>query len=157
MPFSVAFGVLLSGGSPVDLDGTYFVQAALFLVAFLILYFLVFRPVMALFDAREQAVTGEKTRARQIESEAEEKREKFDDEIRSVRVKASKESERLRGEAQKYAREVMESARQNSEKLVAEAKVKLGSESAKIRQEVKLIVPGLARQIASKLLDREVN
>lgn len=157
MPFSVAFGVLLSGGSPVDLDGTYFIQAILFLVAFFILYLLVFKPVMALFDAREEAVQGEKSRAQQIELQAEEKRSKFDEELRAIREKVNREGERMRGEAQKYAREVTEKARQESEKLMAEAKAKLDSESSKIRNDVKVIVPNLARQIASKLLNREVN
>jgi F-type H+-transporting ATPase subunit b len=157
MPLSVAFGVLLAGGSPVDLDGTYFVQAVLFFIAFVILYFLVFKPVMALFDAREEAVQGEKTRAKQIEQEADDKRSKFDDELRAVREKINQESERIRTEAQKYAREVTDKARQSSESIIADAKLKLSAESAKIRQEVKAVVPGLARQIASKLLNREVN
>ena len=57
-------GVLLAGGgSPIDLDGSFFAQLAIFFAAFLILQHLVFRPVTALFDAREAAMEGAKADA----------------------------------------------------------------------------------------------
>ena len=54
------------------------------------------------------------------------------------------------------ARDIAEKARAESDKLLADSKSKLETESNRIRGEVKVIIPGLARQIASKLLDREV-
>ena len=49
---SFALGVLLSGGSVIDLDASIFIQMGIFFVAFFILKALVFNPTMQLFDAR---------------------------------------------------------------------------------------------------------
>jgi F-type H+-transporting ATPase subunit b len=156
MPFSVALGVLLSGGSVIDLDGTVFVQLVIFAIAFFLLRALVFKPVMAVFDAREQAIDGEKANARKMEEDAVAKRDQFEVEIRKVRERANEEREKMRAEGQKVAREAAEKAREQSEKLLAESRQKLDAESARVRGEVKAVIPNLARQIAGKLLEREV-
>ena len=50
--------VLLSSGPILDIDATLFVYLGVFLLLFLILRALVFRPMMALFDERERAIDG---------------------------------------------------------------------------------------------------
>ena len=156
MPFSVALGVMLSGGSVIDLDGTVFVQMVIFFIVFFVLRSLVFQPVLALFDAREQAIMGEKEKARVMESRADAKLDKYESEMRRLRDIANQERDKLRAEGQKLARDIAESARGESDKLLADSRTKLEAESKRIRDEVKVIIPGLARQIAGKLLDREV-
>ena len=85
MPSSLAVSVLLSsGGSVIDLDATLFVQMGVFFCAFFILKFLVFRPVMDVFDARDQATGGAKEDAARMETEAAEKRAHFEGELRKV-------------------------------------------------------------------------
>ena len=156
MPFSVALGVMLSGGSVIDLDGTVFVQLIIFFIVFFLLRSLIFKPVLALFDAREQAIEGEKKKAEQMEKQADEKLDKYENEMRRLRDIANQERDKLRAEGQKLARDIAEKARGESNKLLNDSKSKLEAESKRIRDEVKVIIPGLARQIASKLLDREV-
>ena len=156
MPFSVALGVMLSEGSVIDLDGTVFVQLIILFIVFFILRSLVFRPVLALFDAREQAVEGEKEKASEITSKADEKLEKYESEMRRLRDIAYHERDKLRAEGQQLAREIAEKARSESEKVMDESKGRLDAESQRLREEVKALVPTLARQIAGKLLDREV-
>jgi F-type H+-transporting ATPase subunit b len=156
MPFSVALGVILSEGSVIDLDGTVFVQLVIFFIVFFLLRSLVFRPVLALFDAREQAIEGEKENAREMENKADEKHDKYESEMRRLRDIANQERDKLRAEGQKLARDIADKARAESNQLLSDSKTKLEAESDRIRGEVKVIIPGLARQIASKLLDREV-
>jgi len=156
MPFSVALGVMLSGGSVIDLDGTVFVQLIIFFIVFFLLRSLIFKPVLALFDAREQAIEGEKKKAEQMEKQADEKLDKYENEMRRLRDIANQERDKLRAEGQKLARDIAEKARGESNKLLNDSKSKLEAESKRIRDEVKVIIPGLARQIAGKLLDREV-
>ncbi len=157
MPFSVALGVLLSGGSVIDLDGTVVVQLLVFFLTFLVLRTLVFKPVMELFDARDEAVAGGKQKAQKVQDEAEQKRLSFEEGMRNARQTAQQEAERLRGEAQGLARQLAEKSRQDSEKLLSEAKTKLETEGRKVREDVQSVVPGLARQIAGKMLGREVS
>jgi F-type H+-transporting ATPase subunit b len=157
MPFSIPLGVMLAGGSPVDLDGSIFVQLGIFFVAFLILKSLVFKPVMDLFDAREQAMEGSRTLAHSLESDAETKREHFESQLRSVRQQASDNRQRLQGEAQQLARELTEKARRENTAALSSAKAQLDLETKTTRQKAQAEVPAIARQIAEKLLGRSVH
>ena len=155
---SVALGVLLSSGdSVIDLDGTMFVQMAIFFVAFFVLKGLVFGPVMNLFDAREAAMGGAKADAERMEQEAADKREHFEAELRKVRQQANEDRERLRAEGQKLARELTEKARTENNETLNQARSRLGAEAAAARDSVQAEVPRLAKQIASKLLNRSLS
>jgi F-type H+-transporting ATPase subunit b len=156
MELTVALSVLLSGGSMIDLDGTFFLQIGIFFVAFLVLRGLVFQPVMALFDARDAAIGGARQAARDMEQEAEDSRAKLEGELKSVRLAANAEREDARNAAQRSAREQTERARTAAEKLLADARTKLDQEGSQVRAEMNALVPVLANQIASKLLGREV-
>ena len=119
-------GVLLSGGSPIDLDGSFF-------VAFLILRSLVFKPVMELFDARDAAMSGSKELAEKMSGEADATRESFEAQLRNVRQKASEERDRKRGEAQQLARDLTSKARQHNTSQLTAAKARLDMEAREAR------------------------
>jgi F-type H+-transporting ATPase subunit b len=152
----LALGVLLSGGSVIDLDATLFVQMGIFFIAFFILKSLVFKPVMALFDAREQAIHGARAEARRMETEAAEKRQLFEGELRKVSAAANEERDKLRSEAQRLARQLTEQARQQAVESQKAAQQRLEVEAAAVRNQALAEVPMLARQITSKLLGRSV-
>lgn len=156
MELTVALSVLLSGGSMIDLDGTFFVQIGIFFVAFMVLRSLVFQPVMALFDAREQAIDGARQAARTMEQEAEDSRAKLEGELKSVRQAANEQRESVRAEAQRLAREQTERARAEAERAMTDARAKLDQQATQVRAQMNALVPTLASQIASKLLGREV-
>jgi F-type H+-transporting ATPase subunit b len=150
----LALGVLLSGGSVIDLDATLFIQMGIFFVAFFILKSLVFTPVMKLFDAREAAIDGAKADAKRMEAEAAEKRQLFEGELRKVSAAANEEREKLRNEAQRLARQLTEKARAQASESQKLAKERLDTEASSVRQQALAEVPALARQITSKLLGR---
>ncbi|HJL30700.1 MAG TPA: hypothetical protein RMI62_16600, partial [Polyangiaceae bacterium LLY-WYZ-15_(1-7)] len=72
---------LLSEGSIIDLDGTFFIQFAIFWVAFFVLRSLVFKPLVAVFEEREEAIDGARRDAKQFAREASEKEAHFDKEL----------------------------------------------------------------------------
>ncbi|MGB5703466.1 MAG: ATP synthase F0 subunit B [Polyangiales bacterium] len=147
---------LLSEGSIIDLDGTIWIQLLLFGIAFLVLRPLVFRPMIALFEARENAIEGSKLEALRLQDEAAAESEEFDEEMRRIRLQAGEERDRLRAEGKRLERSVLDRVREETDKLLADADKQLASEATKLRAEVKASVPALAKQIASKLLNREV-
>jgi F-type H+-transporting ATPase subunit b len=151
-----ALGVLLSGGSPIDLDASLFIQTGIFFVAFFILKGLVFTPAMALFDARDQAIDGAKAEGKRMQEEAAQKRDHFEAELRKVSAAANEERERARNEAQRLARQLTEQARTQAAAAQKTAKERLDAEAAQVRQRALADVPGLARTLTSKLLGRSV-
>jgi len=153
---SFALGVLLSGGSVIDLDASLFIQMAIFFVAFFILKSLVFRPTMELFDAREQAIDGAKAEAKRMQDEAAQKREHFEGELRRVSAASNEERERARLEAQRLARQLTEQARSQATATQKAAKDKLDAQAAEVRKSALAQVPSIARELTSKLLGRSV-
>jgi F-type H+-transporting ATPase subunit b len=153
---NVLFTALLSEGSIIDLDGTIWIQLGLFAVAFLVFRPLIFRPMVALFEAREKAIEGSKLEALRLQDEASAESEEFDVEMRRLRLQAGEERDRLRAEGKRLERTVLDRVREETDKQLAEADAKLKTEAAKLRAEIDQSVPALARQIASKMLSREV-
>jgi F-type H+-transporting ATPase subunit b len=141
MQLSAYLGALLSGGSIIDLDGTVFVQLAMFFVAFGVLYVLVFKPMVALIEAREQAIDGAKDEAKHLEHDVREKQAAFENELRKVRSSGGEERDRLRTE---------------TTSLVTDAKTRLAAEAGVARSELAAKNGDLAREIASKVIGREV-
>jgi F-type H+-transporting ATPase subunit b len=152
----IPMGVLLFGESPIDLDGSFFVQLAIFFIAFLILRGLVFRPVMTLFDARDQAMSGSKEQAEKMTAQAESTRDSFEAQLRSVRAKANEERDKKRAEAQQLARQLTATARQHNTSQLSAAKARLDMEAQQARSKAEAEVPELARQVSAKLLGRSV-
>lgn len=153
---NLLFTALLSEGSIIDLNGTIWIQLALFGIAFLVLRPLVFRPMVALFEARENAIEGSKLEALRLQDEAAAESEEFDEEMRKLRLQAGEERDRLRAEGKRLERTVIERVQQETDRQLAEADAQLNREAAKMRAEINDSVPALAKQIASKLLEREV-
>jgi len=147
---------LLSEGSIIDLDGTIWIQLVLFGIAFFLLRPLVFRPMVALFEARENAIEGSKLEALRLQDEAAAESEEFDEEMRRLRLQAGEERDRLRAEGKHLERAVLDRVREETDRQLAEADKKLASEASKLRADMKSSIPALAQQIASKLLNREV-
>jgi F-type H+-transporting ATPase subunit b len=156
MQLSAILGALLSGGSIIDLDGTVFVQLAMFFIAFFVLRSVVFKPMIALLDAREEAIDGAKDQAKRLDVEVKEKQATFEAELRKVRGTSGEERDRLRAEGQELERRLLDKVRTETQRVVADAKVKLDAEAQLARQTLAAQRPELAREIASKVLGREV-
>jgi len=153
---NVLFTALLSEGSIIDLDGTIWIQLGLFAVAFFVFKPLIFRPMVALFEARENAIEGAKLEALRLQDEASAESEEFEDEMRRLRLQAGEERDRLRAEGKRLERTVLDGVREETDKQLAEADAKLKTEAAHLRAEIDQSIPPLAKQIASKMLNREV-
>jgi F-type H+-transporting ATPase subunit b len=156
MQLSAFLGALLSGGSIIDLDGTVFVQLAMFFVAFVVLYGLVFKPMVALLDARDLAIEGAKDEAKHLDAEVLEKQASFEAQLKRVQGTAGEERERLRAEGQELERKLLETVRVETTQLLNDAKAQLDTESVAARGELVRDRPELARIIASRVLGREV-
>lgn len=156
MQLSALLSTLLSGGSIVDLDGTVFVQLAMFFVAFFILYALVFKPMVALLEAREAAIDGARDEAKLLEREVAEKQATFEVELRKVRGTSGEERDRLRAEGQEIERTLLERVRTETQALQTEARARFDQEARVARSELAAQRSELAREIASRVLGREV-
>lgn len=148
--------LLLSGSPILDVDATLLVYVVVFFVLLFILRALVFRPMMALFDAREAAIDGAKKEARQLEKDAEQKLAAFEDEMAKVRLEVGAEREKMKGEARRTEKLLLDKVRAETDGMLADADATMTAEGAKIRGELAVSTSALAKDIAEKLLGRGV-
>jgi F-type H+-transporting ATPase subunit b len=156
MQLSAFLGVLLSGGSIIDLDGTVFVQLGMFFTAFVLLYALVFKPMVAVLEAREAAIDGAKDEAKHLDQEVKNKQATFESELRKVRSASGEERERLRAEGLELERKLLDRVRNETNMVMNDARARLDIEARRARTELSGQRTELARQIASKVIGREV-
>lgn len=152
---NLALSAALLGGAIIDLDGTFFIQLVIFLAIFAMLNLLVFRPMLALMDAREVATDGAKASARELETEAAEKLQAFETEMTAAKAELAVERDRLRKDGQALERELLATARAEADGTLADAAKTIAAESQKVRADMNATVPVLASQIAEKLLGRK--
>lgn len=153
----VLASALLGSGSIIDLDITIVIQFVLFAVAYIVLKAVLFDPMVALFEAREKAIDGARVTARETEKEAEKRSKEFEEQLRRVRVSAGEERDRLRQEGQQLERAVLDRVRSDVQTIQTQASEQMASEARAIRSDFQTTVPNLARQIATKMLGREVH
>lgn len=140
----------------IDLDITFFVQIVLFFVVFFTLRALVFKPVLALFDAREKGIVGAREEAEALEQDAAKQAASFEEEMKKVKALAGEERDRLRAEGLRLEQTLLTKVRVETTELLDRKRTELREEKARARQRLDGEVPALGRQIATSVLGREV-
>jgi F-type H+-transporting ATPase subunit b len=150
--------LFLSGSDVnVDFDMSVVAQIALFGLFVVVMKPILFDPLLKLFEKREKLTDGARAEAREMDAKAAELLGKFESEIEKVRRDAGAERDRLRAETAKLEAKMMEEAKNDAARILAEGRAKIELEVAGLRKELEAGRPALAQQIASKLLGREVS
>lgn len=149
--------LILSGADVnVDFDLSFVAQIALFGLFIVILKPILFDPLLKLFEERERLTDGARAQARSMDERAGELLTKFEGELEKVRAEAARDREQLRAETSRLEAQMMEQAKADAAKILAEGREKIATEVGALRRELEASRPALAEQIASKVLGREV-
>jgi F-type H+-transporting ATPase subunit b len=140
----------------IDLDGTVVVQFGLFLVLFVIANKLLFQPYLRLRERRREGIDGARAEAERTTAQAEAKLADYEKQLGAARSKANDEGRKVRAEAAAHEKSVTEAARAEAQKTLDEAAAKMRAETEAARLQLLPQASALARQIASRLLGREV-
>ena len=140
----------------VDIDGTVFVQLGLFLLLLLFLNRLVFRPYLALLKERDENIDGARTEAQTMNDRATTDLDSYEDQVMKARKEAATVRAELREEGEKTAAEVLAEARGQSEAKITAARDKIHKSADAARLALRTRADGIAKEIATKLLGREV-
>jgi F-type H+-transporting ATPase subunit b len=145
---------VLAGGSVVDLDATVLVQLAAFLLLFLLLRTLLFKPLSALLQERERCTEGDVKEARRRQADAEQKMQKYERELERIRIKASHEREGLRDEGRAREREILANARREADAVIENGRKTMEKQAAEVRAGMEKEIEALSGAIASRVLGR---
>lgn len=153
MPTSVI--ILASAAAPVvDIDGTVFIQAGIFLLLMAVLYPTLFKPWLATRDRRDGAITGTLQAAEELRAEAERVGVDYDTRIADVRGRAAAvRSEAVKASEVDRSRRLADSRTTANDELQA-LRDRLAKQTEAARSTLAARVDELANDIAAKLLGR---
>jgi len=145
-----------SGGSIVDLDATYFVQLGVFLVTFILLYLVLFRPMIRLIEGRRKATVGTYEEAQSLTEESDRLSADVGKRLEEVRTHAAGERSKMVGEVRQQERERLGEARENARLEVEKAREEMERSGEAVRSELEHEVGALASSVAAQVLGRTV-
>jgi F-type H+-transporting ATPase subunit b len=145
------------GGVDLDFDLSFLGQMVAFSVLIIVLKPLLFDPLLRLFEERERRTEGAKLLARKMDEKAGELLARYRAEVEAVRKAASEERERLRAEGVKTESQIVAAARAEVAKVIDEGKARIGKEAAAVRADLGVQSAEIARQMAARILGREVS
>jgi F-type H+-transporting ATPase subunit b len=140
----------------VDFDATFLVQAALFVGLTLFLKPILFDPMLRLFEERERRIDGAKVQARKIDDKSATALAKYETEMAKARTAAAAVRDQIRAEALKQETELLASVRASTAKVIENGKRTAQAEADKARAALRADACNLARDLAGRVLGREV-
>lgn len=134
---------------------TIFIQLAVFLVAYVFLANLLFKPYYNAFIQRKDRTVGRTDTAERYLKEAKELQTEFENKARELNSKYKIIYDQSRAEALKEYDTVVTSARNESKEWIESHREKLQQEIRKVQSEISAEVKGVSKLIQSRLLGRE--
>ncbi|MBN2340906.1 MAG: ATP synthase F0 subunit B [Deltaproteobacteria bacterium] len=145
---------IASGGSLVDLDGTFFIQLGIFFVMFIFLYVALFKPVLRLIDARREATDGATEQANETREKAAKLANDVDAQLVDIRAVAAKERARLVDAARQKERELLASAMDAARTEMEKARAEMARSAETLRSQLHGDIGTLADAVASRMIDK---
>ena len=129
-------------------------QAAIFVVLWMLLARLWFGPAMRVIHERNARSAGALEKAKAVQAEAEALRSRHAAAIEDARSEAHRDMEQLVRGAQAEQRKAIEAAHDEAHRVLTDARGKIAEEVAAARQELRTQAAQIANEVARKVLGR---
>jgi len=149
--------VSLAAHPLIDIDLTVVLQFALFLIMFVIGNTFLFQPYLKLRERRKEGIEGARAEAERMSATADAKLGDYEKQLAQARTRANEEGRKVRTEAAANERAVTDASRAEAQKAMDEATARMRAETDAARLQLLPQANALARQMASKLLGREIS
>lgn len=140
----------------IDVDGTVLIQFGLFLVMLLVLSRFMFRPYLKLRDLRKEGIEGARQKAVDMDARAKQIVADYEENLQKARLRGADERLRLRQEGAARERQIVGAAREEVGRTTEAAKANAAKQAGEAKAQLDAQAQVLARQMASKILGREV-
>lgn len=140
----------------ISLDWTLLLQFINFVVLMFILNKILYRPLMKVMAQRREKIEGDKTRAKNLESEIDAKMKRYQQQLADAKLEAVAERNLLRKTAQQQESALTAEAQQKAATRIKAIRTQVEHEASEARQILRQSVDELAGQIATKVLGRKL-
>lgn len=148
---------LAEGAVNVDLDASFLVQIVLFVLLLLILKPLLFDPMLKLFEEREKRIEGTRREAAKEDKRSAEALAKYEAVLAKAREAGNAESAGIRGEGMKKETAMLAEVRAKVAATLEEGRGAIASARRDARARLGADAQGLGRDIATRVLGRQVS
>ena len=145
---------LLLAAPVVDIDGTFFIQAAIFLGLMFVLQQLLFKPWLEVQARRSEKIDGAFSQAEALERKASAYEAEYAEDLRNARAAALKTRSDERHSREAEGEALMSAARKESSAELAAEKARIQSEAQNARATLDARIDELANDITQKVLGR---
>lgn len=135
-------------------DYTFFIHMGLFLVAYMVIDRVLFRPYLALLAERDRLSFAAGDDLEELEVEARQMEDRIQTALEEARREGSETRERLMREASESAQATIEAAQESAKNEVDKARRELHARRAEIISELESEIEPLAESIRKRLLER---
>ena len=144
------------GGGLVNLDRSLIIQVVNFLVLLLILWRLLYRPLLATMEERSEAIRKSLEEAQAARAEAARQQEENAARLRQAHAEAAAIREQALKEAAEEQRRLVEAARAEAQRLMDSARAQTEADIRRAREELRREVAELATAVAEKLIHKSL-
>jgi len=145
------------GSSLIEINWTLGVQLISFLLLLVVLYKLMYRPLLGALESRTSAIQQQLAEAQAAREEAQRQQAAMEERIRTAQAEAQALRERALREAAELRERLSAEARQEAKRLVEAAQAQIAQEVRRARTELRAEVGTLAIQIAERLVRKSLN
>lgn len=138
-----------------SVDQTLVIQLVIFLAALFLLNRLVFRPLLGVWDRREELTAGTLREAEEMTRKAESAISEYNEKLTEARAQATETRNELRQQGQNESSKMLISARDAAQAELEGARGTLESGVAKIRVDLQGEIESLAAEISDRVLRKE--
>lgn len=141
----------------VDFDKSVFVMMALFAFMVVVMKPLLLDPMLRVFALREERTDGAKAEARAMQERAAEILSNYEAQVAEVRAQATADRDALRKETARLEAEILAEARMAAESIAKEGRARIEAEVLALKTDLDSRAAGLAKEIGSRVLGRELS
>ena len=135
-----------------ELNSTLFIQLIVFIVVFVVLSNLYFRPFQRLLEARHKRLVEDREAAEKLMSQADAQFEEYRARLAAERATARAEYERLIAQAKKEESEILSQARVEAKKITQEALDAAQAQQGQAKKQLEQEIETLAQAVVESLL-----
>jgi len=140
----------------IDLNATMLIQWGVIVALMVFLHYFLFKPVLRVIDARQAKVEGTVAGAHEVRQRADQNRVTYHERIEKAKAGMMDRAAAVREGAVRESRELLDKAREEALAQVEATRERVRRESEDVRQKLAHEVDSLARNIAGKILEREL-
>ncbi len=138
----------------IKVDWTIWLQFVNFFVLMAVLNFFLYRPLRDILNRRRETIDGSYAKAKELETQINEKMERYQNQLQAAKVKGNEERAELRKAAMGEEAEILGKAHSKATEQLQEIKSNVAKEADVAAKVLKKETKALATQIASSVLGR---